>query len=75
MRYYIWSLEHQGWWGPARRGYATDLAQAGLYTAEEAVEIMFYANRFGVWNEQAIPEADAATMVRLGWIPIKPSLF
>lgn len=32
----VWSFEHQAWWGPDHRGYTTDLAKAGRYTAQQA---------------------------------------
>lgn len=42
----IWSIEHGGWWGANRRGYVEDVRKAGLYTFEEADEIVREANRF-----------------------------
>src|SRR5262249_11631290 len=38
--YVIWSIEHQAWGRPARRGYAETLEHAGHYTAEEARAIV-----------------------------------
>jgi hypothetical protein len=42
-QYVIWSHEHGMWWGPNHCGYTPDLSLAGLYTAEEAGEIMLDA--------------------------------
>ncbi len=36
----IWSLEHKAWWCPNSMGYTTDVAQAGLYSPEEAGSIV-----------------------------------
>lgn len=36
----IWSHQHQQWWKPDRQGYTSNLLQAGLYTAEEAGDIV-----------------------------------
>jgi hypothetical protein len=37
--YVIWSNEHNGWWKPHSRGYATGLNGAGFFTREEALMI------------------------------------
>jgi len=42
--YVIWSIEHQAWWRPGRRGYAETLEHAGHYTADEARAIVADAN-------------------------------
>jgi len=57
MRFYIWSYEHDAWWGPESRGYTKDKKEAGIYSAAEAVEICYMANRFlpdGVLNEKMV---------------------
>ena len=41
--YYIWSNEHNSWWGVNQRGY-TILDLAGLYSLEEAAKICNGAN-------------------------------
>lgn len=38
--YLIWSHEHQGWWGPARISYTTDVAAAGRYYKGQAEKIV-----------------------------------
>lgn len=40
MKYLIWSFEHRGWWAPNKYGYKHTVAEAGRYSAEEAVEII-----------------------------------
>jgi hypothetical protein len=35
--YLIWSHEHSAWWGPDGCGYVRSIAQAGRYSAEEAL--------------------------------------
>jgi hypothetical protein len=50
----IWSIEHDAWWGPGRRGYTRELAAAGRYTRQEALEILERANLVKV-NECLIP--------------------
>jgi hypothetical protein len=37
--YYIWSVEHNAWWGPAERGYYRGLASAGEYSRDHALSI------------------------------------
>ncbi len=57
-RYLIWSEEHGGWWRAARRGYTTEMREAGVYTAPEAREIVEQGNLMGVFHEVAIPLPD-----------------
>ena len=42
----IWSIEHNAWWRPDRRGYTPDRTSAGRYTMKEALEIVSSANRY-----------------------------
>lgn len=41
--YVIWSNEHKAWWGPGRAGYVARIADAGLYTRRNALDICFTA--------------------------------
>ncbi len=43
--YWIWSIENNGWWGPASGGYFADVAKAGVYMKEDAEGICKDANR------------------------------
>jgi hypothetical protein len=56
MRFLIWSIEHGGWWGPARRGYVQDPRDAGRYARDEAEDIVTDANIVS-FNECLIPVA------------------
>lgn len=38
--YLIWSHEHRAWWRPNQRGYTTAFDQAGVYSCEDAREIV-----------------------------------
>jgi hypothetical protein len=40
MKYLLFKTEYQQWWAADRDGYVSTAAQAGRYTAEEAIEIM-----------------------------------
>lgn len=51
--WFVWSFEHNAWWGPNRGGYYTEVRAAGLYTEKEAMEIVRSANRGGERNEEA----------------------
>lgn len=42
----IWSIEHDGWWKIARRGYTKKIGEAGLYSFDEARRIVHNANHF-----------------------------
>lgn len=37
--YFIWSNEHNAWWGPGRSGYSPGLLGAGEYTRDDALAI------------------------------------
>jgi hypothetical protein len=41
----IWSFEHRAWWRPGRNGYTHEIAGAGIYPMDEALEIATSANQ------------------------------
>ena len=43
-KWLIYSLEHNGWWLPAERGYTLEKAKAGVYSYERACQIVESAN-------------------------------
>lgn len=43
-RWYIWSMEHNAFWAPARNGYTRRRDSAGTYSYAEATEIVRNAN-------------------------------
>lgn len=58
MQYWIiWSIEHNAWWSPERRGYTVKKELAGQYSFEDAIEIVTQANKFtgNIPNEAMIP--------------------
>jgi hypothetical protein len=62
-QFFLWSRKHSKddvclWWRPESRGYTTDLAQAGLYSAEEAGVI----ERGSGGNVLAVDEATARSL-------------
>lgn len=67
---YIWSNEHEAYWAPNCRGYATCRSEAGVYRLKEAVEICQGANRhldgIKMPNEtiQPIPNEDVIVVER-----------
>jgi hypothetical protein len=67
----VWSYEHDAWWGAGHCGYYTDLMLAGLYTAVEAQEIEWNANRGRIRKEAAMPlrAALSASLSKWGVIP------
>lgn len=42
--YFIWSIEHDGWWKPNKSGYCASWSSAGRYSKEEAFKISARAN-------------------------------
>lgn len=40
----IWSIEHEAWWNPNHKGYTTHRTNAGVYSYEEALDIVKGAN-------------------------------
>ena len=36
----IWSWQKLQWWRPARRGYTSDISEAGAYTFDEAAQVV-----------------------------------
>lgn len=53
-QFLIWSIEHEAWWQPERRGYARELGAAGRYPEAEARAIVEQCNRARV-NECLVP--------------------
>jgi len=45
-KWIIWSMEHKGYWEAGRRGYTPYKSLAGIYTYEEALEIVEDANKY-----------------------------
>ena len=39
-KWLLWSTLHLAWWAPKREGYAVKVAEAGRYTADEAVDVI-----------------------------------
>lgn len=73
-RYYILCITERGdlalWWKPARCGYTTDLASAGLYMREDAERIFRIRGK-----DIPVPESEAEALSRrvvpLEDIPVK----
>ena len=66
--YLIWSVEHNGWWGPGRCGYFRELSKAGRYSHAEALAICIRSipgtsTRLGALPELPVLEADVLAMV------------
>lgn len=57
-RWLIWSHEHKRWWGPCKCGYEVERGKAGVYSYEDACDIVNSANRGLVYapNEAIVPE-------------------
>lgn len=51
----IWSNEHTAWWKANSWGYTRTLSEAGLYTLEEAKQIVEGANAFNWSKKSYIP--------------------
>lgn len=43
-KWFIWSIEHNGYWMSHKRGYTQHQSKAGLYSFEEAKEIVKEGN-------------------------------
>lgn len=57
-QYLIWSIEHEAWWMPNRRGYTRSRKEAGKYNEEDALSIVKNANIYStdIPNEAMIEE-------------------
>jgi len=53
-KYLIWSVEHNGWWKGDRHGYSDNLPGAGMFSKEEAEQIVNDSNMRGL-EECMIP--------------------
>lgn len=38
--YVLWSKKHEAWWRPDAMGYCVHLAQAGVYTEAQAIDLV-----------------------------------
>jgi len=45
-QFLIWSEEHGGWWKPGRSGYTRSMEEAGRYSEDDAILIVWLANRY-----------------------------
>ena len=66
----IWSNEHCAWWRPGKMGYASDIREAGVYSLDEAREIVEKATIVHVWakggpNELAVRIDDLPLTARM----------
>lgn len=52
--YLVWSNEHRAWWRADSSGYTRNVAQAGLYTRDDAISISHKA-RDG-WEPGDLPD-------------------
>lgn len=52
--FYIWSFEHDAWWGLNCMGYVKDWKKAGQYSLESATDICECANAHGL-QEAMVP--------------------
>ena len=43
-KWLIWSIEHDAWWRPEKKGYTCVLKEAGVYSYEDACKIVEGAN-------------------------------
>ena len=55
MKYKIWSIEHNQWWGSDSCGYTGKLELTGIYEEKEAKEICRQVNQHDAINECMIP--------------------
>lgn len=63
IKFRIWSNEHVAWWKPFGTGYTEIMAEAGIYTKEEARAIVtnssygghFRSSKFLVPHETMVP--------------------
>lgn len=62
--YFIWSIEHDGWWKPDKMGYTASWSNAGRYSKEEAFTISARAN-WSSLNEVPVPILFFEFQVRL----------
>ncbi len=68
--YIIWSNEHRAWWRPNSRGYTPNISDAGVYSREDAMDIVEGANKYQeareAPNELAVPIADLSSNLIMG---------
>lgn len=67
--YLIWSTEHRAWWRGGKAGYAHRLADAGIYSRDEAIKICRQAipgtaSRMGMLPEIPVRMADYEAMIK-----------
>lgn len=71
--YLVWSNEHDGWWKSGGWGYATGLADAGLFTREEALLIcrnaLPTAGHLGRISEIPVRLADVEEFIKGAIVP------
>lgn len=68
MLYLIWSHEHLAWWRPGRQGYTRSIAAAGVYSRDDAMEIVAGATLdwgAGVPNELPVRIEDLPDSARV----------
>lgn len=45
MKYLVWSEEHGAWWRANKYGYTREILEAGMYSEEDAREIIKEAHK------------------------------
>jgi len=63
IKWLIWSIEHNAWWGPNCCGYTRSQHEAGRYNYSEALNIVGNANMYRLCvkcgispNEAMVPD-------------------
>lgn len=62
--WFIWSIEHAGWWLPGKNGYTSNRNEAGRYALHEAMRIVADANKYLKPDEQPHESLVYANLIR-----------
>lgn len=73
LKWLIWSIEHNAWWGPNACGYTPSQTEAGRYTYEEALGIVASANMYRLCVKRNVSPNEAMVPVVAPESPVNTS--